>query len=240
MEKPESLLICNKKIDSLFFRLVIINITTMAAGMLFYGEPFKFWQDAISYLGATKTVKGYPNRTSFFIFALGMGISGVLMFKIASIFHRHKNIEHPILKRDLSFSAGLGFFIIIFPCNTNNSIHSIGGALLFGDLWGLTLIMLIEAGKLPGAKYISIYHFILHTTVLAYAFNFVIQSGIMQITQKFAVFSLITVLKLTTALYRLSPFYTETAEPAVRISKTPKIASNSSDELCEECIKGNG
>jgi len=231
MRKIENLTICNKKIDSLFLILVITNITTMAVGMLFYGEPFKFWKDAISYLGATKTLNGYPNRTSFFIFALGMGFSAILMFKIASAFYRGKNIEHPVLKRYFSFFAGLGFFIIIFPCNVNNSIHSVGGALVFGDLWGLTLLMLIEAGELPGVKYLSLYHFFLHTSVLAYAFNFVIQSGIMQITQKFAVFSLIVVLKLTTALYRLHPSYLEPIEDTL---KTAEPDSN------EEYINNNG
>ena len=235
MENTENLQICNKKIDSLFLILVITNITTMAVGMLFYGEPFNFWQDAISYLGATKTVNGYPNTTSFFIFALGMGFSGILMLKIASLFYRDSNIEHHALKRYFSFFAGLGFFIIIFPCNINNGIHSIGGALLFGDLWGITLLLLIEAKKLPGVKYISLYHFILHITVLTYAFNFVIQSGIMQITQKFAVFSLIAVLKLTTALYKLYPASPETEEETVEDGFEP--SNDSAGEIYNEFLK---
>ncbi len=207
MRADKGIPICNKRTDTLFLLLVVVNIVSMAAGMLLYGEPFNFWKDAISYLGATKTVNGYPNYRSFFIFALGMGLSGFIMMKIAFIFHRNYKINYHGLKRNLALFAGTGFFVIIFPCNINNSIHSAGGALLFGDLWGLTLLFLIEAGKLPGAGHITIYHIILHSTVLAYAFNFVIQSGILQITQKFAVFSLIVILKLTTSLYRLTPQY---------------------------------
>ena len=214
MKGNEGIPICSKKTDSLFLLLVVINIVSMAVGMLLYGEPFNFWQDAISYLGATKTVNGYPNYRSFFIFSLGMSLSCFIMMKIAFIFHCNDKINYHRLKRNLALFAGTGFFVIIFPCNINNSIHSAGGALLFGDLWGLTLLFLIEAGKLPGASYITLYHFILHSTVLAYAFNFVIQSGILQITQKFAVFSLIVILKLTTSLYRLIPQYEDETNTA--------------------------
>ena len=205
-EKREHVPICNREIDSTFLKMSVINISSMIIGMLLYGErreAFNFWMDPISFLGATETANGHKNTASLIVFVLGMVISGLLMLRIASLFRRHEEIQHHRLKSYLSIGAALGFFIITYPCNINNNIHSVGGALLFGDLWGITLLFLLEVPSIEGAPHAVLYHFILHSTVLTYAFNFVIKSNIQQITQKFAILSLIIVLKATTSLYRL-------------------------------------
>ncbi len=200
--QKEYIPICNREIEIIFSRITVITLLTMIVGMFFYGDKFNFWMNPISDLGVTVTVHGHSNLLSLAIFTIGMLTSGILMLKIATIFKESIYVRYHKLKYYLSLMTAFGFFIITYPHNINNNIHSVGGALLFGGLWGLTLLFLIEARAIKKTSHVVFYHFVLHSTILTYAFNFVIKSRIEQITQKLAILGLIFILKLSTSFHR--------------------------------------
>ena len=201
-QQKEYIPICNKEIETIFSKITVITLLTIAIGIVFYGEKFNFWMNPISDLGVTATLHGHSNLLSFFIFTIGMLACGILMLKISTSFKESIYIRHHKLKYYLSLISSFGFFIITYPHNINNNIHSVGGTLLFGGLWGLTLLFLIEAYSIKKHLQVTLYHFILHSTIITYAFNFAIKSQIEQITQKFAILGLMLILKLSSSLHK--------------------------------------
>ncbi len=225
--------ICNREIETIFSKMTVITLLTMAVGILFYGEKFNFWTNPISDLGVTVTAHGHSNLASLAIFAIGMLSSGILMLKIAIIFKENIYLQYHKFKYYISIMTAFGFFIITYPHNINNNIHSIGGALLFGGLWGLTLLFLIEAHSIKKTSHLILYHLILHSTVLTYAFNFVIKSRIEQITQKIAILSLMIILKLSTS------FHKDYILPTVPETSTEDTTNNATLQCPEDCKNYN-
>lgn len=179
-------------------RLTIVITILLAAitlGIIFYREPFRFWKYPLSNLGATVTQHGLPNFRSIFFFDSGMIISGVIMFAVSARFAASK-VDHRRIKRGLTFLCGIGFFVIIFPYNINDNIHMVGGGAVFGSLWGLTLVFLLELRRAVGWLRFVLLQLPLQITILPYAALFMLGVPIKQAFQKPAVAGLMLTLLL--------------------------------------------
>ena len=158
-------------------------------GALTYGEKFRFWDFAYSYLGMTKTPGGYGNTLSLLIYVAGCLFNSVICFKISNnVPGRLYNIFFKI--------CGAGYLLLMLPCDVIDSLHSVGGGLVFGSLWLFSVISINDIYH-SGRKYRAIlYNLLLNGTVLPYAFMHFVQSPYEQIAQKPALLGLILVLKL--------------------------------------------
>ncbi len=191
--------------SSLFTALVVTNTATLILGMLVYGEPFRFWEFAYSYLGGTLTTNGRPNGPARLVFGLGMVGCGFIMFAISANFRLDTRASHPRLKARLCFFAGLGYFIIIYPYNVHNTIHSVGSALVFGCLWGVASLLLIEGRTIRSRRRFVACQLSLQGSILAYAVTWVLGAQMAQVIQKAAVFALIIVLRVASSVPREVP-----------------------------------
>ena len=174
----------------MLINLVLANtIIVFVVGALTYGEKFHFWDFAYSYLGMTRTPDGYRNTLSFLVFVAGCLFSSFICFKISNIF----TVQ---LFRILFKICGAGYLLLMLPCNLINSLHSIGGAMVFGTSWVFSIIS-INYMYHSAKKYRAILYFLLlNGTVLPYAFMYSVHSTYMQTAQKIALVGLIVVLKL--------------------------------------------
>ncbi len=164
--------------------------------MLFYREPFRFWQYPLSDLGATQTEHGLSNVPSIIFFDAGMIVSSLMMLAVSARF-AVSTVEHRMAKRALTFLTGMGFLVIMFPYNINDGIHMTGGGAVFGGLWGLTLLLSLELRKRIGLARFWLIQLVLQGTILPYAALFMLGKPIKQAFQKPAVLGLMLALSLT-------------------------------------------
>lgn len=184
-----------------FSLLGAVIVGSIALGIVFYREPFRFLAYPLSDLGATVSEHGFPNRVSNVFFDLGMIVGGLIMLTIARGL-KSGAMPHREPKRVLSLVAALGFFVITFPYNINDTIHMIGGAALIGGLWGLTVLLLFELRQLIGKGRFWIMQILLQGTILPYALLVALDIPIKQAFQKPAVLALIITLPLALAQQR--------------------------------------
>jgi hypothetical protein len=175
--------------------VIAVLLSALTLGMLFYRELFRFWQYPLSDLGATRTEHGLSNIPSIIFFDSGMIMSGLLMFSISARF-KASTVEHRMIKRALTFLSGIGFLIIIFPYNINDSIHMTGGGAVFGGLWGLAVLLSLEMRHGLGTLRFWLIQLLLQGTILPYAALFVLGKAIKQVFQKPAVLGLMLALGL--------------------------------------------
>jgi len=192
---PEKLLpnaeIYINRIRKLFRRLLLVDLSTIILCMFFYGNRFNFWNDAFSYFGSTVTPTGHSNTTSMLIFISGLGMSSIICFKISHGFRYLQNVPHARLKYYLFRITGTGYLIMMMPCDIQNGIHSVGSALVFGTLWFLTLLLLIETKYALKPFRYYLFQLMLQGTILPYAYAYFTGALAKQVFQKFAVIGLI-------------------------------------------------
>ncbi|MBN1386999.1 MAG: hypothetical protein JW965_01045 [Bacteroidales bacterium] len=169
--------------------LIYLTILVFILGMLTYGQPFSFKEHAISHFGRIRTQDGSPNTLSLLVYGTGMILSALICFKLSNL--TEHNTSHFLLR----IAAG-GYILLIVPCDVLNTIHSIGGALVIGSLWLLTVIQIHELIKHTNKIRPYLYHLLLQGTVLPYAFLYAVGSPIRHMVQKFAILGLMISLKL--------------------------------------------
>ena len=182
----------------------IIIVASMALGIIFYREPFRFFEYPLSDLGATRTEHDLSNIVSMFLFDGGMLSSAVIMFSISRLFGTAQ-VEHRRLKRGLTLLSAIGFIVITFPYNINDNIHMSGDAALVGGLWGLTVLSLLEMRESIGTRRFVLLQLLLQGTILPYAAMFAIGLPIKQAFQKPAVAGLILAVRFVVSLHDRVP-----------------------------------
>ncbi|MFO7852380.1 MAG: hypothetical protein ACQERS_13630 [Bacteroidota bacterium] len=169
--------------------LIYVTIVVFILGMLTYGQPFSFKEHAISHFGRIRTQDGSPNTLSLFIYGIGMIMSSLICFRLSNL--SEDNTSHNLFRL-----AAIGYILLIVPCDILHKIHSIGGALVIGSLWLLTVILLHDLFRYSNRVRIYLFHLILQGTVLPYAFLYAFGSPLCPLVQKFAVAGLIISLRL--------------------------------------------
>ncbi|HDZ40118.1 MAG TPA: hypothetical protein ENH59_00330 [Bacteroidetes bacterium] len=169
--------------------LIYVTLLVFILGMLTYGQDFSFREHALSHFGRIRTQDGSPNTLSTLIFGTGMLLSSLICFKLSNL--AEDNTSHSLLRL-----AAIGYILLIAPCDILNKIHSMGGALVIGSLWLLTVVLLHDLLRHFSRTKIYLYHLILQGTVLPYAFLYAFGSPLCPLVQKFAIAGLIISLKL--------------------------------------------
>lgn len=187
-EELKAYTLLNRKINYLLSLILLVFIL----GLITYSEKFDFRADPLSVLGEIYPQKTNSNMLAFGIFLAGMLLCSLLSFSISQ--ELKDFYGHNLFK-----IAGTGFFLLAFPSNHFNLLHSLGGALTVGSLWWFCVTILNDLFKRSGKIKIIIYHILLQGTVLPYAFLYFAGVSGRQAAQKFAVLGLILVLKFTTS-----------------------------------------
>ncbi len=179
----------NNKANRYFNYLLISIILVFIAGIVTYGETFRLWEYAYSYIGMFRTPGGNPNTTSFIIFIAGSLFNSFICFKISSLYEEK-------LYRLLFGICGTGFLLLMLPCDILNPVHSAGGAMVFGSLWIFSLTGIYEIYHSGKSQKALTYFVLLNITILPYAYLYFINSPLQVIAQKPAIIGLIFIVKM--------------------------------------------
>jgi len=180
-----------KYIDAIFY---IITVTLLISWLLY--DSFDFWDEPFSNFGSTVNRQGNSNALVMLLYSTGMILCGVFMFLVGKEFKSNHDISYRRAKYLLSMITGTGFIISIYPHNINNFIHSIGSALMTAGLFFLTNVFFYEVREIMKFWEYLIYIALFVSTILIYAFLYMINSPAKQVAQKFAFISLIIIVKV--------------------------------------------
>ncbi len=179
----------NSAIDRYFNYILASVILVFLAGFITYGEKFRFREYTYSYIGMLRTPEGHSNTPAFLIFLTGSLFNSFVSFKISSLYN-HK------IYRLLFRICGTGFIMITIPCDILNTVHSFGGAMVFGSLWIFSLARINEILHSGRKNPAIIYFLVLNATLLPYAYFYFINSPAQNYAQKPAMIGLILTVKL--------------------------------------------
>ncbi|MCF8226684.1 MAG: hypothetical protein K9J30_12475 [Bacteroidales bacterium] len=175
--------------------LLITTAATFLLGILAFGEPFSLSEHAFSYLGMINTPNGNPNGPGLFIFSTGILISSYICFRLNSILHG--GYSHNLFR-----ICGIGYLVMLVPCDLFNPVHMVGAAMVFASLWFFTNIRLMHLIPFIGWLKFIFYQLILQGSVLPYAYLYAVNSPDKQFVQKIALFGLILVLKISVVEFK--------------------------------------
>lgn len=186
----------NRGVILTYTRLLIgVSVLMILAGILTFRGGFRFWDDALSYLGATTNTKGLPNPLSPLFFDSGLLVSAFLCWRISSALKNVQLVNKTENKILLLRIAATGYLLMITPCDLLNDVHMVGSILVFGSFWLLEVQMILEVRKRNGFLYALILQLILQGTILPYAYSYMIlRTSVKQFWQKIAVFGLLLIL----------------------------------------------
>lgn len=170
--------------------LMGVTILVYFFGVLTFGEKFSFRDHAFSYFGRITTPNGNSNTLCFLMFVMGILLSAWICFRISHIMEHSRS-------HWLFWLAGVGYVVMLIPCDLYNPGHMIGAALLFFSLWLFSTLHLLRLRTFSGWLKFIFYQLVLQGTVLSYAYLYFIDSPEKQIIQKIAIAGLVLVLKLT-------------------------------------------
>lgn len=179
-----------ERLCNYFNILLYSNVATILLSILLFAEDFSFWKHAVSDLGTTVLEDGKTNYKSAFIFSVGMILCGIVCVQIYKALYAF-SIRQKKLKIVLLKFTSLGYFVIVTPYNISNIIHSLGASLVFGSLYLLAVVLLLEVKDQGKKAKFVFYQVLLQATVIPYAVLFFLYLPARQSAQKFAVAGLI-------------------------------------------------
>lgn len=182
--------------------LFVVWFAGIVMAMLLFAERFRFWTYPFSDLGGIKTPGGLPNEKAMIAFSADMISCGVILASVAVATARRPALPHASVRVVFSVVASLGAFVAAFPDDVFSTQHMLGSGLLIGSLWVQALLLCEDVHARAGAPPAIRLHLILHTTILSYAFTYVIGVDIKHLFQKVALAGVFFVLLRT--LERLS------------------------------------
>ncbi|NOY36535.1 MAG: hypothetical protein GXO83_03075 [Chlorobi bacterium] len=203
-----------------YIRLLLsTNLIMIVMGIFTYRGSFHFWEDALSYLGATVNTQGEKNEISPFFFDTGLLICSMLSFKMARLWAQKHDWYSFRIKTFLMRLGGVGYLLMITPCNLFNPTHMLGSSFVFGSYWFFSVLLIQESKSKLGIWKVLLFHLLLQGTMLPYAYTYVIlRTPIKQFYQKFAIAGLILTLDLITRLSFGQVTKTGIENPEVEIS----------------------
>jgi hypothetical protein len=178
-----------------FVALVIVLLVTLGLAVLFYAEPFLFWQHAFSDLGSTISKHGLPNSTSMLIYAAGMLFNAGIMFRVSVLYTRSKTLSHSSVKSVLALLASAGFLVSVFPNNLYHILHSIGVGVVLGALYFFTMIFHLELKEAVSRTVFVFNLALLQVAVFSYAVAFFLNTDAKQSLQKLCLLGVVFTLE---------------------------------------------
>lgn len=120
-----------KTIKYLYWLIIPILILTVGLAIYFLPEPYQFFQDYLSELGAQLSVdNGFDNQISSIIMSVGFGLCALISI-IISILYLTSEFQFRYLKVSLNLVNAFGACLIAIPQDKGNLLvlHTIGAAL---------------------------------------------------------------------------------------------------------------
>jgi len=180
-----------------FTLLLVVQLGGFLIASLAYNGRFNLLTDPFSRLGASETPEGLANRSSMAIFIIDMVITAILFGCVAAVFARDKKIPYRGVRVLFSIIAGLGACIATFPNNYFLVQHQVGAGFLVGSFWLLAILFIVDASKVLQKRASILLHLLLQSTVLTYAYTFLVHAPSRDIVQKFAVIGLALSIELS-------------------------------------------
>ena len=185
----------DREISTLFTLLSLTVFVTLGLGILFYGEPFRFWQHAFSDLGNTVTRGGHANTAARLIFSAGMVLSSAIMLGISTRFAGRRDLRLHAVKGWLARLGVVGCLVSIYPNNVDHTVHSVGVGIVIGVVYLLTMIFHLELRSRILSRLFWADVSIMQVAVFSYAWAFFADSASKQSLQKTCVVGLLFALE---------------------------------------------
>ena len=175
------------KISALFYFLFLILVTSLGLAVVYYAEPFLFWEHAFSDLGNVNTLHGNSNTVSRAIFSIGLIIESIILFKIGAYYAGNSQFRNHQIKQWLAYIGGIGFLISLYPNDLYHVIHSVGIGMVIGALYLLTMIYHFELKPVVSLKVFYMDMFLVQMAIFPYTVAFFADSVHKQSLQKFCI-----------------------------------------------------
>jgi hypothetical protein len=180
-----------------FTLLLVVVVGGFVLASLAYNGRFNLLTDPFSRLGASETPDGDPNRASMAIFIIDMVITAILFSCLAVVFFKDKEVPFRGVRVLFSIVAALGACITTFPNNYFLAQHQLGAGFLVGSFWLHGILFILDAGRVIQKTHALLLHLLLQSTVLTYAYTFLVNAPIRDIVQKFAILGLALSIELS-------------------------------------------
>ncbi len=186
-----------KKYRVWFTLLLVVLVGGFFIASLAYNGRFNLLTDPFSRLGASITPEGDANRASMAIFIIDMVITAILFSCLAVIFFKDKDVPFRGVRVLFSIVAALGACIATFPNNYFLVQHQLGAGFLVGSFWLHGILFIVDAGRVIQKAHALLLHLLLQTTILTYAYTFLVNAPVRDIVQKFAIVGLALSIELS-------------------------------------------
>ena len=185
-------------------RLTLVIVLGLGTAILWYADPFPFWEYPFSYLGRTVSESGAANLPALIAYTATMLSAGVVMLGCRRSYRTATGVPYRRAGALLSLAAAVGFFASVAPSDLLPSVHNLASGMVFGALWLLGALLLTRAGELHGRGVMVAGHLLLQGTLVPYAAWYFLAPPAPSV-QKAAVAALILVLLVSSYLTRHAP-----------------------------------
>ncbi len=184
-----------QKLYRLYMVTIMINLVMLAIIIRFYAEPFSLMMDPFSWLGKMVTTDGSANTNSLVLFTAALFFNAFMWKQALSLLSGNPVWEYPLL-RMLGRLVLIGFFLMAFPCDRFETIHSFGGGFVIGGLWALSTIFLYRSSDEFEPRAFIMVLLVLHASALFCGANFVLDSLLKGFSQRPLLLAIIAVTSL--------------------------------------------
>ena len=167
---------------------------TFGLAITFYGEPFLFWEHALSDLGCTVTRQGNPNVIPRLIFTLGMLDESFVMLSIWAQYSAEELYRNQAPKRVLALLGAAGFLVSILPNDRYHVIHSVGVGSSVAALYFFSMLYHFELKEHLSSWQFYLDVALLQIAVFSYAVSFFADWASKQSYQKICIMGVFYVL----------------------------------------------
>ncbi|NHJ48600.1 MAG: hypothetical protein FK733_12515 [Asgard group archaeon] len=153
-----------RTIRYLYWLIVPVLTLTIALGIYYYPEPYKFFQEFLSDLGGQySTNEGHVNQVSSIIMSVGFGLCGLIAL-IVFILYFVSDLRYKYLKGSINLVLAFGACLIAIPHDKGNLLvlHTVGAALFMGGYGIINFILQLlrfvrKRQELPDKKSFDFY-----------------------------------------------------------------------------------
>jgi len=171
------------KLTSWYVGTMIVNFSVLVILIALYAEPFSLLMDPFSWLGKTITDNGSANTGAFLLFTATIFFNAFRWRKLLELLTQTGTWRFALI-RFLGHLVLAGFFLMSFPCDRFDAIHSTGAGSVVGGIWALSTIMLFRfSNELEPRNYILLQLF-LHSAALFCGINFILDSVLKGFSQR--------------------------------------------------------